>query len=88
MHPFCNLQSRARTHAVLVIGLYELLGNPTTQLIEPPLRVDYIGHLLMLMYAQRIYRLLFADVVNRNEYYFTIHVYYRCLCTVAEWSVG
>ena len=32
----CNLQSRARTHAVLVIGMYELLGNPTTQLIEPP----------------------------------------------------
>ena len=30
MHPFCNLQSRARTHAVLVISLYELLGNPTT----------------------------------------------------------
>ena len=27
--PFCNLQSRARTHAVLVIGSYELLGNPT-----------------------------------------------------------
>jgi hypothetical protein len=27
---FCNLQSRLRTHAVLVIGLYELLGNPTT----------------------------------------------------------
>jgi hypothetical protein len=26
----CNLQSRARTHAVLVIGLYGLLGNPTT----------------------------------------------------------
>ena len=25
-----NLQSRARSHAVLVIGLYELLGNPTT----------------------------------------------------------
>jgi hypothetical protein len=24
---FCNLQSRVRTHAVLVIGLYELLGN-------------------------------------------------------------
>ena len=23
---FCNLQSRNRTHAVLVIGLYELLG--------------------------------------------------------------
>ena len=27
---FCNLQSRARTHTVLVICLYELLGNPTT----------------------------------------------------------
>jgi hypothetical protein len=27
---FCNLQSRARTHTILVIGLYELLGNPTT----------------------------------------------------------
>jgi hypothetical protein len=26
---FCNLQSRARTQAVLVRGLYELLGNPT-----------------------------------------------------------
>ena len=33
---FCNLQSRGRTYAVLVIGLYELLGKPTTQLIEPP----------------------------------------------------
>ena len=27
---FSNLQSRARTHAVFVIVLYELLGNPTT----------------------------------------------------------
>ena len=34
--PFCNLQSRDRTHAVLVIGLHELLRNPTTYLIEPP----------------------------------------------------
>ena len=33
---FCNLQSRVQTHAVLVISLYELLGNPTTQLTEPP----------------------------------------------------
>jgi hypothetical protein len=30
VHPFCNLQNRARTHAVLAISLYELLGNPTT----------------------------------------------------------
>jgi hypothetical protein len=28
--PFCNLQSRAGTHTVLVTDLYELLGNPTT----------------------------------------------------------
>jgi len=27
---FFYLQNRTRTHAVLVIGLYELLGNPTT----------------------------------------------------------
>ena len=33
--PFCNLQSWARTHAVLVIDLYELLES-TTQLIDPP----------------------------------------------------
>jgi hypothetical protein len=33
---FCNLQSLVQTHTVLVIGLYELLGNPTTYLIEPP----------------------------------------------------
>jgi hypothetical protein len=31
-----DLQSRKRTHTVLVIGLYELLGNPTNYLIEPP----------------------------------------------------
>jgi hypothetical protein len=27
---FCNLQSRAQSHAVLVIDLYKLLGNPIT----------------------------------------------------------
>ena len=32
---FCNLQSQAQTHAVLVIGLYELLGNPTNSLSHP-----------------------------------------------------
>jgi hypothetical protein len=36
VHPFSNLQSRARTHVVLVKGLYELLGNPTTYPIDPP----------------------------------------------------
>ena len=33
--PFCNLQIQAWTHAVLVIGLYELLDS-TTNLIEQP----------------------------------------------------
>ena len=33
---FWNLQRQPRTHAVLVIGLYELLGNPSTLLIELP----------------------------------------------------
>ena len=28
VHIFCNLQRRAQTHAILVIGLTELLGNP------------------------------------------------------------
>ena len=27
---FCNLQSRARTHAILVIGLYELFQLPNS----------------------------------------------------------
>ena len=53
MHLFCNLESRAGTHAVLVIGLYELLGNPTTPttyLIEPPgtLSVEYMFGLVLL----------------------------------------
>jgi len=30
VHPFCNLHSWTWTHAVLAIGLYELLGYPTT----------------------------------------------------------
>ena len=34
--PFCNLQCLVQTHAVLEIGLYDLLGNPTTYLTEPP----------------------------------------------------
>jgi hypothetical protein len=33
---FQHMEDDTRTHALLVIGLYELLGNPTTYLIEPP----------------------------------------------------
>ena len=29
VHPFCDLQGRARTRAILVMGLCELLGNQT-----------------------------------------------------------
>ena len=36
VQPFGNIQIRARTDAVLVIGMYELLGNPTTKLTETP----------------------------------------------------
>ena len=42
--PFCNLQSLARNHAVVMIGLYELLGNPTTKLKESP-GPSYLGRL-------------------------------------------
>jgi hypothetical protein len=52
-HPFCNLQSRARTHAVLVIGLYELLGKPTTYLTEQPgplLNIDNVMCVLVCNY--------------------------------------
>ena len=38
---FVNLQSRVRTHAVLVIGLYELLGNLTTRALLLTERHDY-----------------------------------------------
>jgi hypothetical protein len=39
---FCNLQSQARTHAVLVIDLYELLGN-STQYFSYTAVVSFIG---------------------------------------------
>jgi hypothetical protein len=40
---FCNIQSRARTHAILVIDLYELLGNPTTWKRGPWKRKNTLG---------------------------------------------
>ena len=41
MHLFCNIQSRARTHAVLVIGLYELLGNQLPNSLSHPDPANY-----------------------------------------------
>ena len=35
VHPFCNLQSRARTHTLLVIGLYESLIQRPNSLSHP-----------------------------------------------------
>jgi hypothetical protein len=55
MNFFCNLQSRAQTHAILVIGLYELLGNPTTQLIEPPQALSHFGKRLYILCRCTIY---------------------------------
>jgi len=52
---FCNLQSWAQTHAILVIGLYELLGNPTTQLIEPPQALSHFGKRLYILCRCTIY---------------------------------
>ena len=48
-----------RTHAVLVIGLHELLGNPTTQLIEPPgtpLLIEQPGRLNRVTYNHISYQ--------------------------------
>ena len=47
VHPFCNLQR----HVVLVIGWYELLGNPTNWLIEPPILIGING----VLYDVRVY---------------------------------
>jgi hypothetical protein len=49
---YCNLQSRARTHAALVIGIYELLGNPTTKLIEP------LGTFHLMSYGKVVIRFI------------------------------
>jgi hypothetical protein len=46
-YTFCNLQSLAGTHAVLVIGLYELLGNPITYSLSYP-GPEFIGLLVCL----------------------------------------
>jgi hypothetical protein len=60
VHPFVNLQSRARTHTVLVIGLYELLGNPTTYLIEPPGPLTLFVLLYFLKFWKQIIALFSA----------------------------
>ena len=55
--PFFNLQSRARTHAVLVIGLYELLGksNYLTHWATRALDIDLYWPLLFFIFLNNIY---------------------------------
>ena len=47
VHFFYNLQNRARIQAVLVIGLNELLGIPSTLPIEPPGPLFIIENLIV-----------------------------------------
>jgi hypothetical protein len=63
---FCNLQSRMWTHAVLVIGLYELLGNPTTLLIEPPGPSNTTMKFVPIEKFIRICRVLYCDSTKSN----------------------
>ena len=59
--PFCNLQSRARTHAVLVIGLYDVYdvydwATRALRLIDYESAILYIDLLLpneIIPYAHR-----------------------------------
>ena len=62
VHPLRNLQSRARIHAVLLIGLHELLGNLTTKRNEPPGLVK-----LMQMFISTIHTSL-------SSYFFSVGV--------------
>ena len=41
---FCNLQSRAWVHAVLVIGVYELLGNPLSHPDPRHMTIDCVKY--------------------------------------------
>ena len=58
---FCYLQSRTWTHAVLVIWLYELLGNPTTYLIEPP---GLLAEARCTRYISKVYSILWQGVLD------------------------
>jgi hypothetical protein len=68
VHPFCSLQGWARTHTVLVVGLYELLGNPTTKLIEPlqesELNVSFFDFSIVFWYcSDSVVFLFFIGVI-------------------------
>ena len=75
MHLFCNLQTRARTHAVLVVGLYELLGNPTTYPIEPP------GPLITCMFTYTYLSVCIID--NVQCYIYLTNPFRACVFAVS-----
>jgi hypothetical protein len=79
-HPFCNLQSRARTHAVLVIGLYELLGKtpgPWNYIYHRDVMGNFFNdgpNILKLIVRVRI---LFLHIVNTRWMCSLIHICIR-----------
>ena len=84
VHPFCNLQSRARTHAVLVIGLYELL-DPTTSLIEPPgplieIYIIWLTNLLTLRWYHTLQGDNYLKSVERFD-----HMMFVCRFQASRW---
>jgi hypothetical protein len=77
VHLYCNLQSRALTHGVLVMGLYELLGNPTTYYPGPPvlcvsihiLNVCFSSYeLIRLSSMQQVIQIVSYLWIARNSY--------------------
>ena len=66
---WCNLQSQARTHAVLMIGFYELLGNPSTQLIEPPCLLIWSEEQLCKGQITRGVYMLVLNFINGHLHY-------------------
>ena len=77
MHHYCNLQSRVRTHTVLVISWYELLGNPTTQIIEPNIQsgsmVSFMrsSSTIVLIVLQSIYMNQIKEMFYQDLYQLT-----------------
>ena len=71
---FCNLQTRARTHAILVIhvGLHELLGNPTTYIANslshpgPRFLLNWFKIKLSLLRAAQNKQILFNTITSSN----------------------
>ena len=69
---FCNLQSRARAHAISLIGLYGLLGNPVTRINQDNLNI-FLHSLSVSRINQwnlRLYDLIFNQkslVISSNS---------------------